>query len=79
MPDCSAVRLPVSSEIGPISWNAYSRNAIRVETSIRPLPARQAPIPRIAIMASWMPVHEMLHTTAEVVAALTPCRAASSA
>ena len=47
MPDCSAVTFWVSSVIGPISPNAYSRKAIRLDTSSSPRPPARRRSPRI--------------------------------
>ena len=52
---------------------------MRLEISTSPCDARHAPMPRIAMIASWMPVHEIVHTTAAARAARMPCAAASRA
>ncbi len=55
MPAWREVTFWLSVLTGSISVNAYKRKAIRLETSRFPSPTRQAPTPRIAMMASWMP------------------------
>ncbi len=74
-PDWSAVTFWLSSLIGSIRPNAYSRNAMREDTASSPSATRQAPRPRIAMMASWMPEPAIVQASASRRTARTPCSA----